>query len=55
VEDSRIEQKSSQGQTITAAHAFVKAMLRLGLLAPLVARKKRCRGLRSKELPKKHF
>ena len=39
MEDSRIKQKSSQG-LITAAHAFVKAMLRLGLRAPLVARNK---------------
>ena len=39
MEDSRIEQKSGQGQTtaITAVHTYVKATLILGLRAPLVA------------------
>ena len=40
VEDSRFRQKIESGPNYTtAAHAFVKATLRLGLRAPFVARK----------------
>ena len=38
VEDSRFQQNEPGPNYTTAAHAFVKATLRLGLRAPFVAR-----------------